>query len=94
MIEKVELLMKPVCACGYVFNNLRMYRNTIPLAGVPIVCPQYVRDYRFDPARCPSCGRWIESLVIRGFPDPDRSDVDEVIFSSENNEPKIIKEEW
>lgn len=68
MGEEVTLFMKPVCICGYVFDDLKMTETNYvdkemgqPKKGL------YIPFLSFDPPFCPQCGRQIRNVANRTF---------------------------
>lgn len=59
MKNGVILKMKPVCECGYVFENLTLTKIKMKSSGITV--PLF--SYRFEPGRCPGCGKAIDCVT-------------------------------
>lgn len=55
-----EITMKPVCQCGYVFNEGIKYKENEEEAGIYKIKMGY-----FTPAVCPSCNKKIKSISYK-----------------------------
>ena len=59
MDDEAEIMMKPVCSCGYVFNHLScklVYDDSGKML---------YKIYRFNPKRCPKCGKQITNIKTK-----------------------------
>lgn len=79
--DTVSLMMMPVCACGHIFNDLRVEteRCEIPKDSELIL----YKKWTFIPNQCPSCNRIIAEVRARELNELHSS----VIFITENDLP-------
>ena len=58
----MEIKLKPVCGCGHILDILNCEEILID---VPMVKKEFClqrKEYRFNPATCPSCNEYITSV--------------------------------
>ena len=60
MKNSVVLRMKPVCECGYVFEDLTLTKERIESKNKRMIIPLY--SYKFTPKTCPKCGKEIDCV--------------------------------
>lgn len=60
-MKEINLTMKPVCECGYVFDNLVLKR--IRPKFIPNALASQFYAYEFDPPECSKCGNKIGSVT-------------------------------
>ena len=60
-MKETNLTMKPVCNCGYVFEDLVLKK--IRPHNVSSVLSTQFYSYEFDPPGCPKCGRKIGGVT-------------------------------
>lgn len=81
-VERVELMMMPVCSCGYVFDDLTLTVETEPLhAGQDNYL--VLKTMIFNPSRCPKCGRIIKCVRARDL----NKSLSNIMFISKEDKP-------
>ena len=60
-MKETNLTMRPVCNCGYIFEDLVLKK--IRPSIIPRALSTQFYSYGFDPERCPNCGRKIGSVT-------------------------------
>ena len=67
MNKTVTLRYMPVCECGYIFDRLGVSERIENVKSDTGMLSQ-VKVTKFEPCKCPKCGRYIKSVELR-YPD-------------------------
>ena len=62
-MDSVVVKMKPVCECGYVFDDLTLTEIKPKTLFSPKFITEPLHSWMFEPYRCPNCNKRISAVT-------------------------------
>ena len=64
-MDSVVVKMKPVCECGYVFDDLTLTEIKPKTLFSPKFITEPLHSWMFEPYRCPNCNKRRSSCICK-----------------------------